>query len=79
MKETLHCWARDPVEVVADLMGNPEFKDAMSYAPVENFAKEVLDELEADIEGERDQIFEEMASADWWKRAQVSRHAYFNP
>lgn len=31
--EQLELWRRDPIECVQDLMGNPAFRDAMSYVP----------------------------------------------
>ncbi|KAH9949208.1 hypothetical protein B0H21DRAFT_688850 [Amylocystis lapponica] len=75
MRESLDAWARDPVEVIADLIGNPEFKKEMSYAPVEDIIEETLDDLEDETssEPEHDRIFEEMASADWWKCAQLGK------
>ncbi|KAI0701572.1 hypothetical protein C8T65DRAFT_556968, partial [Cerioporus squamosus] len=32
-KEVLECWVRNPAELVADLMGNPEFADCIHFAP----------------------------------------------
>jgi hypothetical protein len=29
----LDLWVRDPVECIRDLIGNPEFKDDIKYAP----------------------------------------------
>lgn len=31
--EQLELWRRDPVECVRELMGNPAFRDVMSYVP----------------------------------------------
>jgi hypothetical protein len=33
MEEHVEVWRRDPVECVKELMGNPAFKDYMSYIP----------------------------------------------
>ncbi|KAI0665542.1 hypothetical protein C8Q78DRAFT_1072936 [Trametes maxima] len=34
LTEELELWRRDPVECIRELIGNPAFKDHMSYAPV---------------------------------------------
>ncbi|TFK45508.1 hypothetical protein OE88DRAFT_1715348 [Heliocybe sulcata] len=66
----LDLWVRDPVEVVADLLGNPEFKNEMVYAPTEETLQDTLEELH--LQGsEMERVFEEMASANWWSRVQV--------
>lgn len=62
--EALELWARDPVECVAELIGNPSFKHAINYAPVKVF--------EHNDTGEQEQVFGEMNSAEWWWRVQVS-------
>ena len=33
MTEDLEIWFRDPVDCVKELMGNPMFRDAMTYKP----------------------------------------------
>ncbi|OBZ77534.1 hypothetical protein A0H81_01917, partial [Grifola frondosa] len=66
MTETLDVWARNPVEVVAELLGNPEFKDELEYAPAEVY-------MGAEMEGmDPDRLFEEMSASDWWNRVQTS-------
>lgn len=62
--ERLDLWWRDPVECVAELIGNPAFKDAMRYAP---------QKLYADKEGEVE-VIDEMWTASWWWEIQVSGH-----
>jgi hypothetical protein len=36
--ETVELWHRDPVECVEELIGNPEFKAYMKYAPYRLYA-----------------------------------------
>ncbi|KAI1782299.1 hypothetical protein LXA43DRAFT_855935, partial [Ganoderma leucocontextum] len=33
LTQTLDCWLRNPVELVAELLGNPEFVNDLSFAP----------------------------------------------
>ena len=33
LSENLELWKRDPVECVKELVGDPAFKDLMSYVP----------------------------------------------
>ncbi|KAI6029102.1 hypothetical protein BKA83DRAFT_4461835 [Pisolithus microcarpus] len=49
-------WRRDPVECVQELMGNPVFRDAMSYVPEHAYT---------DANGEN-RIYDEMWTGDWW-------------
>lgn len=74
MKEVLDCWARDPVEVVADLLGNPEFRECQKYAPFVQLVEDLEERLRDADESERERVFEEMASAEWWRRLQVSNY-----
>ncbi|KAJ7106620.1 hypothetical protein C8R44DRAFT_834329 [Mycena epipterygia] len=60
--ERLDLWWRDPVECVAELIGNPAFKDAMRYAP---------QKLYADKDG-KVEVIDEMWTASWWWEIQVS-------
>ncbi|KAJ7429562.1 hypothetical protein B0H11DRAFT_1944597 [Mycena galericulata] len=53
-REQNELWWRDPVECVAELMGNPTFRDAMRYAP---------EKLYVDEETE---VVNEMWTASWW-------------
>ncbi|KAG8916248.1 hypothetical protein FRC01_003278 [Tulasnella sp. 417] len=60
LTESLEIWARDPVECVKEILGNPSFKDEVSYSP----RKEYLDpEM-------RQRVYTEMATADWWWKVQ---------
>jgi hypothetical protein len=74
--ETLELWHRDPIECVAELLGNPFFRGKQQYAPRRVFRNK--DGTNRD--------FGEMWTADWWWKTQVSEHnikrilrkAYFN-
>ncbi|KAG1788447.1 uncharacterized protein HD556DRAFT_1447846 [Suillus plorans] len=55
-KEELELWLRDPVDCIRELMGNPQFKNMVSYAPERVFADE---------EG-KTRWFDEMWTGDWW-------------
>ncbi|KDQ53096.1 hypothetical protein JAAARDRAFT_105405, partial [Jaapia argillacea MUCL 33604] len=57
LKEKLDVWGRDPVEVLADLAGNPDFKDEISWEPFEEI---VEGKGESEEEGTQERIFEEM-------------------
>ena len=61
MSEDLELWKCDPVECIKDLIGNPAFRDLMSY---------VLQRVYTNAEGEN-RIFDEMWTADWWWDTQV--------
>ena len=60
--ETLKLWRRDPVECVRDLIGNPTFRDCISYVP---------EEVYLDINGTT-RVYDEMWSGEWWWKVQVS-------
>jgi Plavaka transposase len=62
MEENVEVWRRDPVECVKELMGNPAFKNHMSY---------VAEHVYLD-KGGKVRIFDEMWTADWWWNTQVS-------
>ena len=62
MSEDLELWMRDPVECVKELIGNPAFKTLMSL---------VRERVFADEKG-MNRIFDEMWTADWWRKTQVS-------
>jgi hypothetical protein len=74
--ETLELWHRDPIECIAELLGNPFFRGKQQYAPRRVFRNK---------DG-TNQEFGEMWTADWWWKTQVSQHnikrilrkAYFN-
>ncbi|KAJ7436127.1 hypothetical protein FB451DRAFT_1344679 [Mycena latifolia] len=54
--ERLELWWRDPVECVAELTGNPAFKEVMRYAP-----EKVFTAKEGGLE-----VINEMWTASWW-------------
>lgn len=62
-RETVELWRRNPVECVQELIGNPEFKEYMKYAPCRLYTNE---------DG-TDQCWDEMATGSWWWDIQV-RH-----
>ena len=72
MKEVVDCWVRDPVEVVAELLGNPTFKDCQQYAPFVQHVEELAEELAEADEDDRERVFEDFADSEWWARVQVS-------
>ena len=61
LTEELEIWYRDPVACVKELMGNPMFRDVLTYTPT----REWLDE-----EG-TEEVIGEMSSARWWWELQV--------
>ena len=62
LEENVEVWRQDPVQCVKELMGNPLFKDCMSYVP---------ERVYMDKEG-KVRIYDEMLTADWWWNIQVS-------
>jgi hypothetical protein len=62
MAEELELWMRDPVECVKELVGNPAFKKLMSFVPERVYADE----------NGMNRIYDEMWTADWWWKTQVS-------
>ena len=62
MSEDLELWMRDPVECVKELVGNPAFKESMSFVPEHVYAEE----------NGTNRIYDEMWTADWWWKTQVS-------
>ncbi|KAI6161278.1 hypothetical protein EDD17DRAFT_1886951 [Pisolithus thermaeus] len=54
--EEVELWRHDPVECVRELMGNPAFRDVMSYVPERAYA---------DANGET-HIYDEMWTGNWW-------------
>ena len=61
MSEQLELWHRDPVECVKALIGNPAFKDFISYVP---------ERVYRDDKG-KVRVFNEMWTGDWWWETQV--------
>ena len=63
-REMLELWQRDPVECVAELIGNPTLRDMLAYVPERAYA---------DAKGES-HIYDEMWTGDWWWETQVSTY-----
>jgi hypothetical protein len=61
LTEEVELWRRNPVDCVAELLGNPAFKDAMEYAPEMVFS-------DANC---KSRVFDEMWTGDWWWEVQV--------
>lgn len=61
LTEDLELWLRNPVDCVAELIGNPVFKDHISYAPEKVFADRLG----------RIRRYDEMWTGDWWWDVQV--------
>lgn len=62
MIEELEVWFRDPVKCVEELLGNPAFRETMTYAPEKIFGN---------LEGTQE-VWNEMHTAEWWWETQVS-------
>ena len=62
--EILELWHRDPIECIAELLGNPSFRGKQQYAPRQVFRNK---------DG-TNQEFGEMWTAEWWWKIQVSEH-----
>lgn len=60
-KETVELWRRNPVECIQELIGNPEFKQHMKYAPYRLYMKD---------DGTK-QCWDKMATGSWWWDIQV--------
>ncbi|KIJ43709.1 hypothetical protein M422DRAFT_252953 [Sphaerobolus stellatus SS14] len=56
LSEELDLWYRDPTECVAELIGNPMFREDLKYAPEKLFADEEMSE----------EVINEMWTAEWW-------------
>ena len=61
MHEQLELWHRDPIECVKGLIGNPAFKDFISYVPERVYADD----------GGKVRVFDEMWIGNWWWDTQV--------
>jgi hypothetical protein len=61
MSEEVELWKRNPVECVRELLGNPAFRDIISYVPERAYA---------DKAG-TNRIYDEMWTGDWWWTTQV--------
>lgn len=65
LEETIVTYMRDPVEVVAALLNNPEFREGMTFAPEHAYVDP----------GRKTRLFDDMWTGDEWHRVQVS-HPY---
>ena len=63
LTEELELWRRDPVECIAELIGNPAFAPFISFAPV------IMQKGGMRYWGE-------MNTGDWWWTKQVSKPDY---
>ena len=61
MTEEVEMFARDPVTCVEFLMGNPSYRDDLTYAPAKVFTSP----------DRKRRVYHEMWSADWWWETQV--------
>lgn len=61
LTEDLEIWARNPVDCVQEILGNPSFADEVAYAPRREFMDEEM----------KKRVYTEMATADWWWKVQV--------
>ncbi|KAG8898353.1 hypothetical protein FRB99_007493 [Tulasnella sp. 403] len=59
LTEDLELWYRDPVECVKELLGNPAFKDNLSYKPTC---------IQKGSNGKR--VYNEACTGDWWWEVQ---------
>jgi hypothetical protein len=62
MVEHVELWRRNPVECIRELLGNPAFREIISYQP---------ERVYEDAEG-TNRIYDEMWTAEWWQEIQVS-------
>lgn len=61
IEDYLDLWHRNPVEVVAELLGNPDFSDQIVWSSEKRYR---------DAQG-RVQEYKEMSSGNWWWDVQV--------
>jgi Plavaka transposase len=61
MEEHLELWHRNPIECVKGLIGNPAFREFISY---------MAERVYLDTEG-KTRVFDEMWTGDWWWDTQV--------
>ncbi len=60
--EELELWKRDPVECIRDLIGNPAFRNQLSYVPEKAYSRS----------DRTNRVYDEMWTGDWWWEMQVS-------
>ncbi|KAI0265222.1 hypothetical protein BC834DRAFT_825393, partial [Gloeopeniophorella convolvens] len=61
MESNLELWMRDPLECIRELMGNPAFRDVISYAPERVYEDETGTQ----------RLYDEMWTGDWWWNTQL--------
>ena len=61
MTEKVELWKRDPVECIREIIGNPAFRDKLSYAPQRVYTDAT----------ETVRIYDEMWTGDTWWELQV--------
>jgi hypothetical protein len=61
MSKHLELWYRNPVECVRELIGNPAFKEFISYVP---------ERVYMDSDG-KVRVYNEMWTGNWWWETQV--------
>jgi hypothetical protein len=66
MTEELELFWRDPVAVIKELIGNPAFKDVISYVPQRVYADK----------GKKERVYDECWTGDWWWETQVKSVHY---
>lgn len=59
--ERVELWHRDPVECIAELLGNPQFEGKLGYRPIHVYRNPDGTNRE----------YSEMWTADWWWEIQV--------
>lgn len=64
MSEEIELWRRNPLECIRELIGNPAFKDKISFEPAQVFTDK----------GCTNRVIDETWTADWWWKTQVVVH-----
>jgi hypothetical protein len=62
LKEQHEVWYRDPVECIAELLSNPTFNSSIKYRPERVYSDKAR----------KTRVYDEMWTADWWWKVQVS-------
>lgn len=60
--ESVELWFRDPIECIRELIGNPVFREHISYVPQKVFT----------TRSGTTRIYDETWTGDWWWTMQVS-------
>lgn len=68
MSQEYQAWFRDPVQLIRNLVANPDFKDEFDYAPYQEY----------DLQGKH--RYQDLMSGDWaWRQAVCVSVFLFNP